>query len=154
MAGVAMDCAETYRYAVKWLLWKGLRMVNIDDKNTGNNCFYVAVQSAASGHRTDAMTNANVVLRNIPVQVLRQSVYEYADVVWNTVTDIYHDGMKLHLQHEFGDSSPDVDHGALYQRWREGAVGDAMADNVVMELFTHRYRLKMQVFFFLDKKCW
>jgi hypothetical protein len=67
--------------------------------------------------------------------------------VWNTETDLYHEGMRLHLQHEIGDGRTDTVLNDVYEQWRQGAIGDAMADNLVMELVTRRYRMKMQVFF-------
>jgi hypothetical protein len=67
--------------------------------------------------------------------------------VWNTETDPYHESMRLHLQHEIGDGRPDTALNEVYQQWRQGAIGDAMADNLVMELFTRRHCMKMQVFF-------
>jgi hypothetical protein len=147
MAGVAVDSEATYRYAMNWLLAKDLRVLDISNTNRGNNCFFVAVQMATEGQYVDTVTNTRVVLRNIPVEELRTKVCEYADSVWNAKTDPYHEGMWLHLQHEIGDGRPDTGLNDVYQQWRRGAISDAMADNLVMELFTGRHRMKMQVFF-------
>jgi hypothetical protein len=75
------DTFATYQFAETWLRNKQL-VLNISDRCTGNDCFYVSAQEGCDFAAWDTAARERVIFANETVQSLREKTAEFVDQVF------------------------------------------------------------------------